>query len=49
MGYSYEGKDPDKVARDWIAANKDIVEQWVDGVTSRDGSRDAAAVIEEAF
>lgn len=48
-GYSQEGKAPDKVARDWIAANKDIVKKWVDGVTTQDGSQDAAAVIDEAF
>ncbi len=48
-GYSQQGKAPDKVARDWIAANKNVVQKWLDGVTTRDGSRDAATVVEEAF
>jgi glycine betaine/proline transport system substrate-binding protein len=48
-GYSQKGKAPDRVAREWIAANKDVVKKWVVGVTTRDGSRDAATVVEESF
>jgi len=48
-GYSQEGKAPDRVASEWIASNKDIVKKWLDGVTTRDGSRDAASAIDEAF
>jgi ABC-type proline/glycine betaine transport system substrate-binding protein len=48
-GYSQKGKAPDRVAREWIAANKDVVKKWVVGVTTRDGNRDAATVVEESF
>lgn len=35
---------PDKVAREWIAANPQVAAAWLDGVTSRDG-KPAAQVL----
>ncbi len=37
-GFTYEERSQEAVARDWIAANLDTVEQWLDGVEAADGS-----------
>ncbi|MDT4871503.1 Glycine betaine/carnitine transport binding protein GbuC [compost metagenome] len=36
---------PDKVARDWIKANPEVVKAWLVGVTSLDGKRGADSAI----
>ncbi|WP_435106407.1 ABC transporter substrate-binding protein [Arhodomonas sp. AD133] len=36
-GFTYEERAKETVARDWIAANLDTVEQWLDGVEAADG------------
>ncbi|ACV69136.1 ABC transporter substrate-binding protein [Desulfohalobium retbaense] len=35
--FSYEKKDPEDVAREWIANNMETVSQWLDGVETTDG------------
>lgn len=44
LEYSYKDRDKDVVAREWIAANPDTVEQWLDGVKTRDGGSAIEAV-----
>ncbi len=39
-----ERQTPDKVAREWIAANPEVVAGWLEGVTSRDGKPAAQAL-----
>ena len=39
-----DGADPEAAARDWLAGNPDMVEGWLDGVTTRDGGDARAAV-----
>ncbi len=38
------GEDPEAAGRGWLAANPDILEVWLEGVTARDGSDGLAAV-----
>ncbi len=42
--YSYEDRPADEVASEWISANLDTVETWLDGVTSKDGQPAIQAV-----
>ena len=44
--YKNKGKEPEVVAEEWIAANMDTVEEWVQEVKSIDGE-DASEVISE--
>jgi glycine betaine/proline transport system substrate-binding protein len=37
--FSYEKKDQDEVAREWIQENMDVIAMWTYGVTSVDGER----------
>ncbi len=38
------GEDPADAARAWLAANADVLDGWLDGVTTRDGGDAMAAV-----
>jgi glycine betaine/proline transport system substrate-binding protein len=42
--YSRQKKDPDAVAEQWIKDNLGIVDQWVYGVTAKDGTRARDAI-----
>ncbi|ETX12809.1 glycine/betaine ABC transporter substrate-binding protein [Roseivivax halodurans JCM 10272] len=42
-----EGMDPEDAARDWLAANTDVVEGWLEGVTTADGEDGVEAVMGE--
>lgn len=44
LEYSYNDREKDVVAREWIAANLDTVGQWLDGVKTRDGGSAIEAV-----
>ena len=39
-----DGEDPDDAAAAWLKANPDILGDWLDGVTTRDGGDGLAAV-----
>ncbi len=39
-----DGEDPEDAASAWLAANADILEGWLNGVTTRDGGDGLAAV-----
>ena len=39
-----EGKDPEAAAREWLAANPQVLEQWLEGVTTFDGQNGLEAV-----
>jgi glycine betaine/proline transport system substrate-binding protein len=39
-----DGMDPEQAARDWLAANPDGWQAWLDGVTTKDGDDAVAAV-----
>lgn len=39
-----EEREPEDIARDWIADNMDIVAEWVDGVETADGSAALEAI-----
>ena len=39
--YGYKKEPLEKVASDWIKANPELVGQWLEGVTTADGSRPA--------
>lgn len=47
-GYTYEGNEPEDVARSWIKNHLDVVDLWVYGVKSVDGKR-ARDVIRAKF
>ncbi len=49
MGYTYEGNEPEDVARVWIENNLDKVAAWLEGVTTRDGSQDGLSAVQKAF
>ncbi|MEM1400270.1 MAG: choline ABC transporter substrate-binding protein [Pseudomonadota bacterium] len=40
-----EGEDPGDAAKAWLTANPEILDPWLDGVTTRDGGDAAAAVL----
>lgn len=40
-----DGEKPEAAAKTWLAANTDVVEGWLDGVTTRDGGDAKAAVM----
>ena len=39
-----DGADPDEAAADWLAANPEVLEPWLAGVTTIDGGDGLAAV-----
>jgi glycine betaine/proline transport system substrate-binding protein len=43
-----DGKDPKVVAIEWVKANGEIVNQWLEGVTTIDGG-DAKAAVAKAI
>lgn len=43
-----EGQEPSAAARSWISANPDVLEAWLDGVTTLDGNA-ALPVAQSAF
>ncbi|MCE0734332.1 ABC transporter substrate-binding protein [Halomonas sp. G15] len=47
-GFSYEEREPDAVALDWIRANPGKVQDFLDGVTTRDGEP-AWRVVQQAL
>ena len=38
------GQDPDEAARDWLKENPEVLDAWLQGVTTRDGGDAVAAV-----
>ena len=46
--YSREGNEPERVAEAWIAGNLDVVDGWLEGVTTASGE-DAAEAVRSAF
>lgn len=43
-----DGADPSEAAKAWLAANKDAIGPWLEGVTTKDGG-DAMAAVEAAL
>ncbi len=43
-----DGTDPNEAAKAWLAANRDAIKPWLDGVTTKDGG-DAVAAVEAAL
>ncbi len=43
-----DGQDSQAAARDWLAANPDLWQGWLEGVTTREGG-DATAAVEQAL
>lgn len=39
-----DGEDPEDAAKAWLAANTGVLDQWLDGVTTKDGGDAKAAV-----
>lgn len=39
-----DGADPEDAGRDWLQENMDVLDEWLDGVTTRDGGDAKAAV-----
>ena len=39
-----DGQDPEEAAAAWLKANPDVVNGWLDGVTTKDGGDAMAAV-----
>jgi glycine betaine/proline transport system substrate-binding protein len=39
-----DGEDPDDAAAAWLSANPDVLNGWLEGVTTRDGGDGLAAV-----
>ncbi len=39
-----DGMDPEAAAKDWLAANQDVLGPWLEGVTTKDGGDAMAAV-----
>ncbi|WP_027960718.1 glycine betaine ABC transporter substrate-binding protein [Halomonas halodenitrificans] len=48
-GFSFEEREPEAVALEWMRDNPERVEAFLDGVTTRDGSEDAWPVVQEAL
>ncbi len=46
-GFSRKDRDPQKVARDWIEDNLDVVEQWAEGIESANGGSGIEAIRSE--
>lgn len=44
-----DGADPDDAASDWLKANPAVLETWLAGVTTQDGSGDAMAAVKSAL
>jgi len=40
-----DGADPQEAARDWLAANPQVLDGWLDGVTTKDGAEAKPAVL----
>jgi glycine betaine/proline transport system substrate-binding protein len=43
-----DGKDPQDAAKAWLAANSDVLDGWLAGVTTKDGG-DAMAAVKAAL
>ncbi len=43
-----DGEDPNKAAKEWLAAHPDVLPVWLDGVTTKDGG-DAMAAVKAAL
>lgn len=48
LEFDKKKRDPEEVAKEWIADNLDMVSSWLEGVKAIDG-RDAQKVIKEAY
>lgn len=46
--YAYKEREAEAVAQEWIRANMDAVEQWLDGVKTADGG-DAMTAVRDAY
>lgn len=46
--YAYKERDAPAVAKEWIAANMDVVEPWLEGVTTPDGAS-AVETLRDAY
>lgn len=44
-----DGADPADAAKDWLNANADVLDSWLDGVTTLNGSGDAIAAVVAAL
>ena len=40
-----DGEDPSDAAKAWLASNTDILDGWLDGVTTKDGGDAKEAVM----
>ena len=40
-----DGEDPEDAAKAWLAANPDVLDTWLDGVTTLNGESDAKAAV----
>lgn len=47
--YGYEGEDSKQVAHRWLEDNLNLVESWLDGVTTEDGSTAAIDALKQAL
>jgi glycine betaine/proline transport system substrate-binding protein len=43
-----QGTDPNEAARNWLKQNPEVLEDWLEGVTTFDGG-DAKAAVKEAL
>jgi glycine betaine/proline transport system substrate-binding protein len=43
-----DGKEPNAAATDWLKANPEVLDPWLDGVTAFDGG-DAQAAVKAAL
>lgn len=48
MEYGKKKRDPEVVAKEWVADNLDVVNPWLEGVKTVDG-QDAQKVVQEAY
>lgn len=47
LEYGYNDRSAEEVAAEWIAANRDTVDEWLAGVTGANGDRAASEVLTE--
>ena len=48
-GFSYEERPPEEVALEWLRDNPERVKAFLEGVTTRDGGKEAWPVVQEAL
>lgn len=48
-GFSYEERPPEEVALQWLRDNPERAKAFLEGVTTRDGGKDAWSVVQEAL